>query len=238
MCLCPAHATARHCFRQGCPTPPHQHASPNCSSTPPPGTPPPQGPWLFTLDFPSYFPVMTHAKNRALREEMYRAYMTRASKGETAPGACTPRSCCACQQPCSSATAWCHASISLPCSAAQLTRIPTPYPAGELDNCPIIEQVLSLRQEKAKLLGYESFAQLSMASKMATLDKAEELLEELRAASYEAAKKDMKVRGVGVGVGCGCGCSMLPGDAATILIVWVTGLGSLGCPSTKCAMCP
>lgn len=27
---------------------------------------------LFTLDFPSYFPVMTHAKNRALREEMYR----------------------------------------------------------------------------------------------------------------------------------------------------------------------
>jgi len=30
------------------------------------------GPWLFTLDFPSYYPVMTHAKNRALREEMYR----------------------------------------------------------------------------------------------------------------------------------------------------------------------
>ena len=22
------------------------------------------GPWLFTLDFPSFFPVMTHAKNR------------------------------------------------------------------------------------------------------------------------------------------------------------------------------
>lgn len=30
------------------------------------------GPWLVTLDFPSYFPVMTHAKNRALREEVYR----------------------------------------------------------------------------------------------------------------------------------------------------------------------
>lgn len=74
--------------------------------------------------------------------------------------------------------------------------------AGELDNCPIIEQVLSLRQEKAKLLGYENFAQLSMASKMATLDKAEELLEELRAASYEAAKKDMKVCvGLGAWVG-------------------------------------
>lgn len=30
------------------------------------------GPWLVTLDFPSYMPVMTHAKNRALREELYR----------------------------------------------------------------------------------------------------------------------------------------------------------------------
>ena len=27
---------------------------------------------LFTLDFPSYYPVMTHCKNRVLREEMYR----------------------------------------------------------------------------------------------------------------------------------------------------------------------
>jgi Zn-dependent oligopeptidase len=70
---------------------------------------------------------------------------------------------------------------------------PPPAPAGELNNSPIIEQVLALRQEKAKLLGFDSFAQLSMASKMATLDKAEELLEELRAASYDAAKKDMKV---------------------------------------------
>jgi oligopeptidase A len=36
------------------------------------GATPEDGPWLFTLDFPSYFPVMSHAKNRALREEMYR----------------------------------------------------------------------------------------------------------------------------------------------------------------------
>jgi len=35
--------------------------------------------WLFTLDFPSYYPVITYADNRALREEMYRAYVTRAS---------------------------------------------------------------------------------------------------------------------------------------------------------------
>lgn len=100
------------------------------------------GPWLLTLDFPSYYPVMTHAKNRALREEMYRAYITRAS-------------------------------------------------AGELDNSPIIEQVLSLRKEKAQLLGFANFAELSMASKMATLDRAEELLEELRDKSFAAAKGDL-----------------------------------------------
>ncbi|MGS2719450.1 oligopeptidase A [Paraglaciecola aestuariivivens] len=36
--------------------------------------------WLFTLDIPSYLPVMTHADNRALREQMYLAYTTRASE--------------------------------------------------------------------------------------------------------------------------------------------------------------
>lgn len=36
--------------------------------------------WVFTLDIPSYLPVMTYADDRALREEMYRAYSTRASE--------------------------------------------------------------------------------------------------------------------------------------------------------------
>lgn len=36
--------------------------------------------WLFTLDIPSYLPVMTYADNRELREEMYVAYTTRASE--------------------------------------------------------------------------------------------------------------------------------------------------------------
>ncbi len=41
--------------------------------------------WLFTLDAPSYLAVMMHADNRQLREEMYRAYSTRASdQGPTA----------------------------------------------------------------------------------------------------------------------------------------------------------
>ncbi|HDU8648507.1 oligopeptidase A [Morganella morganii] len=36
--------------------------------------------WLFTLDMPSYLPVMTYADNRELRKEMSEAYGTRASE--------------------------------------------------------------------------------------------------------------------------------------------------------------
>jgi oligopeptidase A len=36
--------------------------------------------WKFTLHAPSYLPVMQYAENRALRELMYRAYVTRASE--------------------------------------------------------------------------------------------------------------------------------------------------------------
>lgn len=102
-----------------------------------------KGPWLFTLDFPSYFPVMTHASNRDLREEMYKQNITRAS-------------------------------------------------SGDLDNTPIINRILTLRAEKAKLLGYKSFADMAMVSKMATLESAEELLEKLRSASYSAAERDLQ----------------------------------------------
>ena len=35
--------------------------------------------WLLTLDFPSFFPVMTYADDAALRREVYQAYQTRAS---------------------------------------------------------------------------------------------------------------------------------------------------------------
>lgn len=41
--------------------------------------------WLFTLDFPSYLPIMTYADNAELREEVYHAFSTRASEqGENA----------------------------------------------------------------------------------------------------------------------------------------------------------
>ncbi|KAF5811334.1 putative oligopeptidase A [Helianthus annuus] len=53
--------------------------------------------------------------------------------------------------------------------------------SGDLDNTPVIEQILKLA--KAKLLGHNNYAELSMATKMATVDKAEELLEKLRSAS-------------------------------------------------------
>ena len=36
--------------------------------------------WLVTLEFPSYYAIMTYADDRALREEVYTAYSTRASE--------------------------------------------------------------------------------------------------------------------------------------------------------------
>ena len=41
--------------------------------------------FVLTLDFPCYMPVITYAENRALREEIYHAFVTRAS--ETGPNA-------------------------------------------------------------------------------------------------------------------------------------------------------
>ena len=40
------------------------------------------GPWVVTLDLPAYMPIMQHAKDRDLREQLYRSYVTRASSGE------------------------------------------------------------------------------------------------------------------------------------------------------------
>jgi oligopeptidase A len=65
--------------------------------------------------------------------------------------------------------------------------------SGELNNNPLIERILQLRQELAELLGFENFAELSLASKMAkNVPAVEKLLEELRQASYDAAVKDLE----------------------------------------------
>ena len=41
-----------------------------------------QGPWRITLDYPSLVPFLEHARRRDLREQLYRAHVTRASTGE------------------------------------------------------------------------------------------------------------------------------------------------------------
>ena len=65
--------------------------------------------------------------------------------------------------------------------------------SGELDNNPLIERILELRQELAHLIGFKNFAELSLASKMApNVEAVEKLLEELRQASYDAAVKDLE----------------------------------------------
>ncbi|TIH10684.1 oligopeptidase A [Pseudomonas leptonychotis] len=90
--------------------------------------------WLITLEFPSYFAVMTYADDRALREEVYAAYCTRAS--DQGPN------------------------------------------AGQNDNTPVMAEILALRQELAKLLGFGNYSELSLASKMA--DSTEQVLSFLR----------------------------------------------------------
>ena len=104
--------------------------------------------WLFTLDIPSYLPIMSYADNRELREEMYRAYVTRAS--ETGPN------------------------------------------GGEFDNTAIIEETLSLRTKIANLLGFEHYAQRSIATKMAeSTDQVQTFLHDLARQSKPQAKADL-----------------------------------------------
>ena len=104
--------------------------------------------WLFTLDIPSYLPIMSYADNRELREEMYRAYVTRASELG-------------------------------------------PY-GGEFDNTAIIEETLSLRTKVANLLGFEHYAQRSIATKMAeSTDQVQTFLQDLARQSKPQAKADL-----------------------------------------------
>jgi len=64
--------------------------------------------------------------------------------------------------------------------------------SGERDNAPLIDQILALKQEKAELLGYPNHAEVSLSSKMATLDLAVGLLDDLVAKSYDAAQADLE----------------------------------------------
>lgn len=76
--------------------------------------------YRLTLDYPVYSAVMTYCSNPALREEMYRAYITRASAAR-----------------------------------------------GKGNNRPLLKEILRLRYELAKLLGFRNYADYSLATKMA-----------------------------------------------------------------------
>ncbi len=105
--------------------------------------------WLFNLEFPTYYAIQTFSENRQLREELYRAYTTRASD----------------QGP--------HDS--------------------KYNNDQLIGEVLELRAEKAKLLGFDNFAALSIESKMVdSPQQVLEFLDQLVDQSLEAAHEEFK----------------------------------------------
>jgi len=104
--------------------------------------------WLFTLNFPSYYAVISYADDRALREEMYHAYATRAS--EQGPN------------------------------------------AGEYDNSQVMEDILALRHEVAQLLGFNNYAERSLATKMAeTPEQVLSFLHDLAKKSQAMAKQEL-----------------------------------------------
>ena len=47
-----------------------------------PDSTPENGPWVITLDIPSYLPFMSHYPKGDLREELYKSYISKASSGD------------------------------------------------------------------------------------------------------------------------------------------------------------
>ncbi len=63
--------------------------------------------------------------------------------------------------------------------------------SGDFDNGPIVEEILALRQAQAKALGFDSYAALSIDSKMApTVGRVQALLDDLHGASKSAAERE------------------------------------------------
>ena len=103
------------------------------------------GPWKLSLDIPTYTAFMTYAKDRSLREKLYKTFVGRASQGEK-------------------------------------------------NNSQIIEEILSLRTKQANILGYKSWAELSLSTKMAKeIKHVEKLLEELRKPAFKTATNELKI---------------------------------------------
>ena len=104
--------------------------------------------YRFTLEFPSYYPVLTYCENRELREMMYKEYATRASdQGSN---------------------------------------------AGKWDNSANIDEKLKLRRELAQLLGFATYADYSLATKMAeNPQQVVEFLEDLASRAKKQAKEEL-----------------------------------------------
>ena len=103
--------------------------------------------WLFTLDIPSYLPVMSYADSQELRKEMYTAYATRASELSS---------------------------------------------EGKFDNAPLIDEILALRYEMAQILGFDNYAELSVATKMAESgQQVVDFLSDLAVKSKPSAESDL-----------------------------------------------
>ncbi|MBT9568513.1 MAG: M3 family metallopeptidase [Thiobacillus sp.] len=115
--------------------------------------------WKITLHMPSYLPIMQYANNRELREQLYRAYVTRASE------------------------------LGKP----------------DYDNTELIARILKLRREAAELLGFKSYAEVSLAAKMAdTPADVLKFLDELAVRARPFAEKDfleLKAFSIDLGIG-------------------------------------
>jgi peptidyl-dipeptidase Dcp len=102
------------------------------------------GKWVFTLQAPSFIPFMENADNRSLREQLYRAYMSKSNKND------------------------------------------------ELDNKAIIKEIVTLKSERAALLGYATYADYVLEERMAEgIDKVQDFLDDLLKKSLPKAKEEV-----------------------------------------------
>ncbi len=145
------------------------------------------GPWLLGLDMPRYAPVLKYSRNRNLREQLYRAHVSRASgQADSANKGSTDRS-----NDRSSDRNIDSRTDSRNDSNNDTTIASTK--AGPLNNWPLIERILTLRGEQARRLGFANWAEVSLAAKMAdSVASVEALLEELRAAAFPVAQSELE----------------------------------------------
>jgi oligopeptidase A len=65
---------------------------------------------------------------------------------------------------------------------------------GPFSNCELITEILTLRRKQAQLLGFSSYADLSLSRKMAgTVQTVQQMFEQLLAASYESARQELQL---------------------------------------------